>query len=72
MKSVHSSQDCRDHLWDRRLEIHGGVECVVRECCRCGRRELCWSRRPLPVGVFGAAKDRKMVSTKFNVSEASA
>ena len=29
MKGVHSSQDCREHLWERGLEFHCGVECVV-------------------------------------------
>jgi hypothetical protein len=38
---------CRLHDWERRLEFHRGVECVVRVCRRCARKELCWSRRPL-------------------------
>jgi hypothetical protein len=35
------------HPWDRRREVIGSVECVIRVCYRCGRKELCWSRRPL-------------------------
>jgi hypothetical protein len=39
---------CVVHTWERRQEAVRGVECVVRICHRCGVRELCWSRRPLP------------------------
>jgi hypothetical protein len=39
---------CQDHLWERRLEVRHRVECVVAYCLRCGRKELCWSRRPIP------------------------
>jgi hypothetical protein len=35
------------------LEVRGGIECVVRSCRRCGRKELVWSRRPVPVDELG-------------------
>ena len=42
-----SMKVCNCYRWERRLESHDGVECVVRVCPHCGRRELCWSRRGL-------------------------
>ncbi len=42
-----SHKVCNCYRWERRLESHDGVECVVRVCPDCGRRELCWSRRGL-------------------------
>jgi hypothetical protein len=47
MTIVAGTRSCRVHTWERRLEEHGGVECVVRFCRHCSRKELCWSRRPL-------------------------
>jgi hypothetical protein len=48
MTNASPAQGCRAHLWERRLEVHEGVQCVVRFCLNCRRKELCWSRRPLP------------------------
>jgi hypothetical protein len=42
------TKQCQHHAWERQLEVHRGVECVVRVCPRCGRKELCWSRQPMP------------------------
>jgi hypothetical protein len=47
MRMVTASQYCALHLWERGLERFRNVECVVRTCRYCGRRELCWSREPL-------------------------
>jgi hypothetical protein len=47
MTKVPTGEPCRQHCWERRLEFHGRIECVVRCCCRCGRKEVSWSRRPL-------------------------
>src|SRR5262249_44464579 len=47
MTNASLAQGCRAHLWERRLEVDEGVECVVGVCLSCGTRELCWSRRPL-------------------------
>jgi len=47
MVAVEGNPRCRQHAWERRLEVHEGTECVVAVCVRCGTRELCWSRRPL-------------------------
>jgi hypothetical protein len=41
------AEPCTVHAWERRRETCRGVECVVGVCSRCGRKELCWSRRPL-------------------------
>src|SRR5262249_17258131 len=30
MPNVPTGQPCRQHLWERCLEFHGGIECVVR------------------------------------------
>jgi hypothetical protein len=49
MTVAKSVPECRDHRWERRLEVRCRIECVVACCLRCGRKELCWSRRPLPV-----------------------
>jgi hypothetical protein len=43
-----AAHDCHQHLWERYLERCDGSECVVRCCRRCGRKEICWSRRPWP------------------------
>jgi hypothetical protein len=45
MTDVATAQECRVHAWERREEERGGVDCVVRYCPRCGRTEVCWSRR---------------------------
>jgi hypothetical protein len=55
MKYLHRSQTCRAHLWERRLEIHRGIEYVVRSCRYCMRRELCWSRRPISAEALNGA-----------------
>jgi hypothetical protein len=47
MTNTSLAQGCRAHLWERRLEVYEGVECVVGVCVNCGTKELCWSRRPL-------------------------
>jgi hypothetical protein len=62
MKGVHRSQTFREHFWERRLEVHDGIECVVRSCRYCGCRELCWSRRPIPAEALDDVthgKDRR-------------
>jgi hypothetical protein len=41
------AERCALHSWERELETRRGVECVVRVCRCCGRKELCWSRVPL-------------------------
>jgi hypothetical protein len=51
-----SAMRCKQHIWERRLETHRGVQCVVRFCLECGERELCWSRRP--VSLEPATKDK--------------
>jgi hypothetical protein len=53
MTNVPTGQPCQ-HFWERCLEVHGGVECVVRFCRRCGRKEVCWSRHPLSQEVAAA------------------
>ena len=47
MEQLQSPTCCKVHIWERRLEYHHGVQCVVRYCLECGHRELCWSRRPV-------------------------
>ncbi len=47
MTQFQAARGCKRHTWERRLEVHRGVQCVVRHCLECGHRELCWSRRPL-------------------------
>jgi hypothetical protein len=56
MTSVPTGEPCRQHFWERCLEVHGGIECVVRFCRPCGRKEVCWSRRPLPPEVAAAVQ----------------
>ncbi len=51
MSHILTPQQCRIHQWERQLEVLGGVECVVQICERCGRKEVCWSERPLPADV---------------------
>jgi hypothetical protein len=53
MTGTSSARTCAHHFWERRLEVRGGIECVVRFCRRCGRKELVWSRRPLPADELG-------------------
>jgi hypothetical protein len=48
MTTSTAPHDCHQHLWERHLEHLGGTECVVRCCRRCGRKEICWSRRSGP------------------------
>jgi hypothetical protein len=36
---------CTLHVWERRLEVHNGAECVVRVCLNCRQTELVWCRR---------------------------
>ena len=39
---------CRLHYSrERRLQFIDGIECVVGTCQYCGRKQLCWSSRPL-------------------------
>lgn len=45
MKGAENATPCKEHRWERRLEMHHGAESVVRVCVRCGERELCWARR---------------------------
>jgi hypothetical protein len=47
MTQLPPASRCKRHDWERRLEIHHGVQCVVRYCLDCGAKELCWSRRPV-------------------------
>ena len=56
MTNASLARGCRVHLWERRLEVHEGVECVMGFCLNCGRKELCWSRRPLSPGAVLRAK----------------
>jgi hypothetical protein len=58
-----AANQCQGHHRERRLEVHDGVECVVQLCLDCGRRELCWSRRPLRPDTVSAirARDNKLV-----------
>jgi hypothetical protein len=55
MTKTSTASGCRLHDWERLLEFHHGVECVVRSCRRCGRKELCWSRRPLSLEATAGA-----------------
>jgi hypothetical protein len=59
MTNVLTGQPCRHHRWERRVEFHGRIECVVRFCRPCGRKEVCWSRRPLPPKVAAAVQSRR-------------
>jgi hypothetical protein len=54
MTSSLTGNQCKGHYRVRRLEVHDGVECVVQLCVDCGRRELCWSRRPLSPEIVTA------------------
>ena len=47
MTNILTTPTCTHHEWERRLAIHKGAESVVRTCIRCGKNELCWSRRGL-------------------------
>jgi hypothetical protein len=73
MKWVLGSQTCREHLWERGLEVHGGVECVVRSCRNCQRRELCWSRRPIwvkalyDVGIELVEEEEEVLTTRNRI-----
>ena len=58
MTNASVAQGCRAHLWERRLEVHEGVECVVGVCLNCGTKELCWSRRPLSPEAVTRLKSR--------------
>jgi hypothetical protein len=58
---VQPGSHCRDHLWERRLEVRHHVECVVAYCLRCGRMELCWSRRPV---LFEEVEDEIATSSR--------
>lgn len=48
---------CKRHVWERRLEIHHNVQCVVRFCLECGQKELCWSRRPVALEPVNEQED---------------
>jgi len=48
---------CKQHIWERRLEFHRGVQCVVRFCLECGVKELCWSRRPVSLEPVAKEED---------------
>src|SRR5215471_5200053 len=45
MVAVEGNPRCRQHAWERRLEVHEGTECVVAVCTQCGTKELCWCHR---------------------------
>jgi hypothetical protein len=62
MTHVSTGQPCRQHFWERCLEVHGGVECVVRFCRTCGWKEVCWSRHALSrevVAALNRGRDQK-------------
>jgi hypothetical protein len=35
---------CREHAWERHLEVRNKHERVIRVCANCGRREMCWEQ----------------------------
>jgi hypothetical protein len=59
-RAAKAAVPCQLHSWKRHLEFIDGIECVVGTCRRCGRKQLCWSRRPLrrKVAEFPATTGR--------------
>jgi hypothetical protein len=57
MTQFQTATCCKRHIWERRLEIHHGVQCVVQFCLECGQKELCWSRRPVSLETIDKEED---------------
>ena len=69
MMNASLAQSCRTHLWERLLEVHEGVECVVGVCLYCGTKELCWSRWRLSPEALARAKSGIDKGTGGGVAE---
>jgi hypothetical protein len=55
------STPCREHSWERHLQVYQGLERVVRVCAACGREEICWAR-PRPRRTYKPRESALVVS----------